>query len=555
MNAATDVTVGGLVLHRATGDGLAGDSQNANKTFVDAYITIAPPAATNPVNTTHTYTAHVFVNTGSGYTDAPDGTVVMFAFVGAHVGSFSAGNQCTIANDEGTCTIDTTSASPGNDTMQASTTLAVGGLALTRTTGQAAPGHENSGNAAKNWVGAKITITPASAFNEIGAPHTLTVTVSRDIGNGFVPAPGEHVDFTLTDSNGATHSAATGSCTTAGANTDAAGQCTITFTSNTAGQVTAHAKSTLAVDGKSVTVETDGTGAEFRQCGEVVCGCEYPDLRRCRITNPVSTNHTLTAHVNVNAGDGTGFVNAPAGTVISFALANSGGASAAFVGASSCTVATGGSCSVVISSSTTGTTTVKASTTVVVGGVSLARSTGDAKLGDSADAAKLWGDATARTDILNASGAVITTAVAGTVVHDRVFVARTAGTPAAVPNPTGSVVFHRYATINCTGTAVNQTVALTAGNPSMADSDTFAVTADMSYQAEYLGDANYPARTGACEPLTVTPVPQPAIAIVKNPKSQTVCGRGDGDVHDHGHEYGECDLDGCECGGSVVAVV
>ncbi len=107
-------------------------------------------------------------------------------------------------------------------------------------------------------------------------------------------------------------------------------------------------------------------------------------------------------------------------------------------------------------------------------------------------------------------------------MHDRVFVARTAGTPAAVPNPTGSVVFHRYPTINCTGTAVNQTVALTAGNPSVADSDTFAATADMSYQAEYLGDANYPARTGACEPLTVTPVPQPAIAIVKNPKSQTV---------------------------------
>ena len=123
---------------------------------------------------------------------------------------------------------------------------------------------------------------------------------------------------------------------------------------------------------------------------------------------------------------------------------------------------------------------------------------------------------------MNAQGAVITTAVAGTVVHDKVFVARTAGTPASVPNPTGSVVFHRYATINCSGTAVNQTVALTAGNPSMAESDTFAVTADMSYQAEYSGDANYPARTGACEPLTVTPVPQPAIAIVKNPKSQTV---------------------------------
>ena len=103
------------------------------------------------------------------------------------------------------------------------------------------------------------------------------------------------------------------------------------------------------------------------------------------------------------------------------------------------------------------------------------------------------------------------------------FVDRAAGTPAAVPNPTGSVIFHRYTTIDCTGTAANQTVALTPGSTSTAVSDDFApVAGSLSYKAEYLGDANYPARTGACEPLTVTPVPKPAIAIVKNPKSQTV---------------------------------
>jgi uncharacterized repeat protein (TIGR01451 family) len=44
----------------------------------------------------------------------------------------------------------------------------------------------------------------------------------------------------------------------------------------------------------------------------------------------------------------------------------------------------------------------------------------------------------------------------------------------------------------------------------------------MSYLAEYPGDVNYPPATGACEPLTVTPVPAPAIAIVKNPAKQTV---------------------------------
>jgi len=152
----------------------------------------------------------------------------------------------------------------------------------------------------------------------------------------------------------------------------------------------------------------------------------------------------------------------------------------------------------------------------------LHRESDDGKAGDSANASKLWGDDSARTDILNAAGGVVTTVVSGTVVHDKVFVARTAGTPAGVPNPSGNVVFHRYATIDCTGTATNQTVALTPGSPSAAITDDFAPTANMSYQAEYLGDANYPARTGACEPLTVTPVPAPAIAIVKNPKNQTV---------------------------------
>ncbi len=60
------------------------------------------------------------------------------------------------------------------------------------------------------------------------------------------------------------------------------------------------------------------------------------------------------------------------------------------------------------------------------------------------------------------------------------------------------------------------------GSPSTAITDDFAPVSDMSYRADYLGDANYPARSGACEPLTVTPVPAPTIAIVKNPKAQTV---------------------------------
>jgi hypothetical protein len=80
------------------------------------------------------------------------------------------------------------------------------------------------------------------------------VTLSKDTGTGvFVPAAGEHVNFTLTDSNGAGSvlDAPTSTCDNAGANTNASGQCTIVFTSATPGKVTGHASSTLSVGGSA----------------------------------------------------------------------------------------------------------------------------------------------------------------------------------------------------------------------------------------------------------------------------------------------------------------
>jgi len=102
--------------------------------------------------------------------------------------------------------------------------------------------------------------------------------------------------------------------------------------------------------------------------------------------NPVSTTHTLTGHVNVNPGSG--FVNAPNGTTITFSITGGPGS---FVGSPTCTTTGGtGSCTAVITSAVSGTTTVKASTNVVVGGVLLHRETGDGLPGDSASAQKTW---------------------------------------------------------------------------------------------------------------------------------------------------------------------
>ena len=72
-------------------------------------------------------------------------------------------------------------------------------------------------------------------------------------------------------------------------------------------------------------------------------------------TNPVGTNHTLTGHVNVNSG--TGFVNAPDGTTIDFAIMSGPGS---FVGGvnSAPRPAVTGSCTVQITSADAGTTVV-----------------------------------------------------------------------------------------------------------------------------------------------------------------------------------------------------
>src|SRR5262249_34190503 len=104
---------------------------------------------------------------------------------------------------------------------------------------------------------AKIEIAP-NATNEVGAPHTFTVTLSKSATcppATFVPPRNEHVTVTLTDSNGAIHTPPTGTCTNPGPNTNAAGQCTITFTSNSAGKVTGTATSNVTGIG---TVTTDG---------------------------------------------------------------------------------------------------------------------------------------------------------------------------------------------------------------------------------------------------------------------------------------------------------
>lgn len=495
-------------------DGSASNSVDAVKTYVNAKIAIAP-SATNRIGQSHTFTVTLSqdIGDGNGFVAAPGQhvDVVLTGHNGA-VPSAPTGT-CTNAGANtdaaGTCTITFTSNTTGTVSGHASSTLSVAGsAAFTVQTDGSAP---NSADAVKTFVNAKIAIAP-DATNAVGDPHTFTVTLMKDAGDGlgFVPAAAEHVGFTLTDSNGAAHTAPTGTCTGAGPNTNASGQCTIIFTSNSAGKVTGHASSSLSVAGSAAfTVATDGVALNSADAVKTFVDANI-SITPATATNPVNTDHTLTGHVNVNAGNGS-FANAPDGTTITFVIL--AGSVGAFDGPASCLTAGGtGSCTVQIKSTTPGTTTVQASTTVSVGGISLTRTTGDGLHSDGANAVKLWADDVVTTNVRDTGGADVTgtTLAGGTVVHDEATVTKAIGTPAAVPNPTGTVDFTLFNTNNCTGNPIATDPGKALNASGVASSVTFTVPAAAgaySYLAHYNGQTGvYPAHDAvACEPFSVAP--------------------------------------------------
>src|SRR4029079_6394246 len=150
-----------------------------------------------------------------------------------------------ITNASGQFNVTFASATAGQVISNATTSLLVGGLNLTRDTNPATAavaGPNGSGPATKTFVDARIIITPDQT-NEVGQPHTFTVTVLEDNGDGldtdgdgstFDPAGGESVTVTLTNSNGAVANPAGPFVVV----TNALGQGSVTFSSTTAGLVT-----------------------------------------------------------------------------------------------------------------------------------------------------------------------------------------------------------------------------------------------------------------------------------------------------------------------------
>ena len=256
-HAAVDVTIGSTTLHRQT-DGVAPNSGDATKTWVDARITIGN-SATNKVDTDHTFTVTVQkdLGDGNGWVGASGLTVTPSLLAGS-VGSITGGT-CTgsgTTNASGQCTIVVHSDVVGTTTVNAGTTVVIGTVNIpVSTTGYGAYSISN----VKTWVDARITIG-TSGTNFIYSPHTFTVTVQKDLGDGsgWVAASG----VTVTPSETGVGSITGGTCQADGSTkTNASGQCTIIVNSTATGQSTVNASATVGVGGVNIGVSTTGYGA------------------------------------------------------------------------------------------------------------------------------------------------------------------------------------------------------------------------------------------------------------------------------------------------------
>ncbi len=284
--AEADVTVGGLEFTITTAtDAAVEGNEEVLKTWVDASINISGDG-TNRVDAPHVFTVTVLADDGDGTGPQPVESQVVDVTLTDTLGATSVIDDdpdTTSTCDDGTdaggqCTVTFSSATTGVTTGTASANVTVGGISFDiNTTDDATT--EAKRDATKTWVDARIGIT-GDDTNSIEEDHTFTVLLEKDLGDGagFVPAGSEDVDVTLTNDGAAFILDATGTtCDVGGAantdaDTDAAGECDVVFTSNIAGTVNGEATSTVSVGGVSITVSTDDTGSTGDAVKEFIDG-------------------------------------------------------------------------------------------------------------------------------------------------------------------------------------------------------------------------------------------------------------------------------------------
>jgi hypothetical protein len=252
VKASDQVTMGGVQVTRTTSDGAHSDGASAVETYVDANISLSPPTATNEVGTTHKVTCTIKQDTGDGnhFVAAPDGTTCTGSVLAGGPNARSIGS-CTTTG--GTCDITySDTGGTGTDTIHATTTFSVGGVSLTRATGDGVS--SDGSDVSKTWVDAYITIDPPTASPTAGTDQqVLTISVfTNGSGSSYVATGGVQVTASLPGDAASSSFVGSDSCTTS-----PSGTCTVTISSPDPGLTTVNASfSNLIVSGVSLSRKT-----------------------------------------------------------------------------------------------------------------------------------------------------------------------------------------------------------------------------------------------------------------------------------------------------------
>ncbi|MFM7225204.1 MAG: beta strand repeat-containing protein [Actinomycetota bacterium] len=379
-NASWTGSVGGVSFTRATnGNAGPGGSGPAVKTWVDGRIKIEP-SDTNEVGNAHTFDVTVEQNAGGGsWAPAVGVTVAGSIAPGISIATITGGTcETGTTNASGVCTFTVNSSTVGTGTVNASATWSVGGVSITRAT-NGTSGYGSNTTATKTWVDARIKISP-DATNEVGDPHTFTVTVEKNAGdgNGFVAASGVTVTPSISNTNGATATVTGGTCQSG--TTNASGQCTVIINSPTTGKTTVDASASVTINGvvgsATVSRSTASTPGPGGTNGSVKTWVDASIVITPSDTSEVGGTLTFVVTVRKDLGDGNGLVPAP-GVSVTGSLAQLFGATATITAGtceSSVTDASG-VCFFTVTSPTTGRTVGNAAATIVVAGVSIDRDT------------------------------------------------------------------------------------------------------------------------------------------------------------------------------------
>lgn len=369
-HALVTLMIGGVTLMRETNglETIPGsghfNSDDVLKRFVDARLTLTPAEDANQVGNDHVITALLEIDNGDGlgFVLAPDNEIITFTIVSGP-GSLSS-VTCMTDGGDGNCTVTLSSAFTGLTQIDADWSGTIATVVMSR----------DATDVVKRWVDARLTLSPATDANQVGNDHVLTALLEIDYGDGagFVTAPnGEIITFTIVSGPGSLDSA---TCVTDGGD----GDCTVILSSAATGLTL------IDADWSGGILTAEGTATAVADADDVLK--RWVDaqliLSPTNATNPVGTNHVITAELNIDYGDGLGFVDAPAGETIMFTIVSGPGT----LDSSTCVTGVGGTCTVTLTSNAPGLTTIDGDwtgTIITTEGSTIAST-------DAPDVTKLW---------------------------------------------------------------------------------------------------------------------------------------------------------------------